>query len=132
MSSHATATFELTNWTEDSYDERSGTPKLTRATVTKSLGGDLRGTTALEYLMAYREDGSADFVGLERIDGTLNDRSGTFVVEHVGSFSDGTARAQLRILAGTGTGALRGLRGDGSFVAEGGPNGTMTLDYELD
>ena len=78
--------------------------------------------------LAYAGDAYATFVGHERIEGTLGDRTGTFVLQHVGTFEDGVARGAVSVVAGTGTGDLEGLTGDGTFVAERGPTGTVTLE----
>lgn len=58
MSTHASATFEVTNWEEKPFHEKEGEPKLTRATVTKTFHGDLEGDATVEYLMVHRVDGT--------------------------------------------------------------------------
>jgi hypothetical protein len=75
--------------------------------------------------MAYAEDGSASFVGLERIRGRINGKAGTLVVEHVGSYEDGAARARLTVVEGAGSGDLTSVSGDGEFLAD--PSGSVTL-----
>ena len=87
------ATFEVTSWDEQPFDESVGVSKLTKASVQKSYSGDVEGTSATESLMAYHADGSASFVGLERVKGKINGRSGTLVLRHVGEFRDGAAKA---------------------------------------
>ena len=82
--------------------------------------------------MAYAGETYATFVGYERIEGSLDGRSGTFVLQHVGAFEDGVAKADVRVVAGTGTGQLEGLAGDGTFVAERGSTGTITLELTQD
>ena len=67
MATEVTATFEVKGWDENPQDEGEGLPKITRASVTKEFSGDIVGTAALEYLMVYAEDGTAAFVGLERV-----------------------------------------------------------------
>ena len=67
MTTHAKATFALSAWDEKPYDEMNGVPKLTRASVNKSYQGDITGEGKLEYLMMYRDDGSASFIGMERV-----------------------------------------------------------------
>ncbi len=69
MSKRATATFQVKSWDEKPYNEIDEGPKLTRASVTKSFRGDIEGEGILEYLMIHRDDGSASFVGLERVVG---------------------------------------------------------------
>ena len=120
--------FEIQSWDEQPYVEHDDGRKLTRAAVTRAFSGDLQGQGSVEYLMAYAGDAYATFVGHERIEGTLGDRTGTFVLQHVGTFEDGVARAEVSVVAGTGTGELEGLTGDGTFVAERGPTGTVSLE----
>jgi hypothetical protein len=130
MSTRASATFQVVKWEEKPYHEAAEEPKLTRATVTKTFTGDLEGSTALEYLMMHRPDGSASFVGLERVEGKLAGKAGTFVLEHRGTYEEGTARAICRVLPGSGTGALAGLTGEGGFAARTG-EAPFALDYDL-
>lgn len=132
MSQRAQATFQITSWDEKPIDESEGVPKLTRATVTKSFSGDIEGEGSLEYLMMYRADGSASFVGFERVVGRLGGRSGSFVLQHTGTFEGGTARATWGVVPGSGTGDLRGLRGDGGFASAHAERYSMTLDYDLE
>jgi hypothetical protein len=78
--------FAITAWDEKPYSEGPDLPRLTRATVTKTFTGDLSGEGTVEYLMMYRSDGSATFVGLERVTGQLAGKSGSFVVQRTGTF----------------------------------------------
>src|SRR5262249_45036628 len=74
----ANARFTIKSWDEKPYSEGAELPKLTRASVVKNFTGDIDGEGHVEYLMMYRSDGSAAFVGLERITGRIGDRSGSF------------------------------------------------------
>ena len=130
MGMQASSTFQVTNWDEKPFNEMAGGPKLTRATVTKVFRGELEGDATVEYLMVYRGDGTAAFIGVERVIGKLKGKPGSFVLEHEGSFEDGKAKATCRIVTGTGTGELAGLQGEGSFEAEG-KEAPFALDYEL-
>ena len=125
----ANATFAVTNWDEKPYDEIDGGPKLTRAVVTKTFTGDIEAEASLEYLMVHRPDGTAAFVGIERVTGTLGGKSGSFVLEHRGTFEGGTAKGICRVVPGSGTGELEGLSGTGGFEATG-REAPFTLDYE--
>src|SRR5919204_3112810 len=109
MATHATARFEIKSWDEDPYNEIEGLPKLTRASVTQSYRGDIDGEGKAEYLMVYGEDGSASFVGTERVVGRLGERSGSFVFQGSGVFEAGVARCSWRVVPGSGTDDLRGL-----------------------
>jgi hypothetical protein len=132
MKTHAKATFALNAWDEKPYNEIHGAPKLTRASVTKSYQGDITGEGKLEYLMMYRDDGSASFLGLERVVGSVGGRSGSFVLQHSGTFKGGVATVTLVVVPGSGTGDLRGLRGNGEFAVGHQQPYSMTLDYDFE
>jgi Protein of unknown function (DUF3224) len=127
----ANARFAIKAWDEKPYSEGQGLPKLTRASVTKAFTGDLEGDGQVEYLMMYRDDGSATFVGLERVTGRLGGRTGSFVLQRTGVFEDGQAKESYSVLPGSGTGELQGLRGDGRSAVGHGMEHPFTLNYEL-
>jgi Protein of unknown function (DUF3224) len=132
MTTHIEGTFKLASWDENTYAELDGEAKLTRASIAQDFAGDLTGTGTSELLMHYREDGTATIVGLVHMAGTIGDRSGSFVLQSTGTYDGSEARSTWSVIPGSGTGQLRGLRGDGVSVAPGGPSGTYTLDYDLD
>jgi hypothetical protein len=132
MSEHADAAFTLKSWDEKPYDEMTGLPKLTRVSASKSYEGDIVGEGKVEYLMMYRDDGSAMFVGLERVVGSVKGRSGAFVFEHIGNFENGIAKVALSVVPGSGTEALQGLKGEGEFAVGHQPPFKMTLDYNFE
>ncbi len=59
---------------------------------TKTYTGDIEGEGQVEYLMMYRSDGSATFVGLERVVGRIGGKTGTFVLQRTGIFESGQAK----------------------------------------
>ena len=126
MASKIRAEFEITAWDEVPFDDAVGVSKLTRASVQKVYSGDIDGTSATEWLMAYHPDKSAEFVGIERIKGTIGGRHGSLVLQHVGSFADGVAKATLSVLSGTAE--LKDMTGQGEMVAD--PEGRITLHLE--
>jgi uncharacterized protein DUF3224 len=130
---HATSAFEVKNWDESPIFDENGGSKVTRATVTRAFEGDVAGEGTVEWLMGYQEDGTATFVGLERIVGRVGERAGSFVVQHTGTFDGEMAEGELLVVPGSGTEDLRGLKGEGSFKAGLGPDGTrtFTLDYDI-
>ncbi|SRR6266404_1156272 len=132
MRKQAKATFGLKSWDEKTYNEMQEVPKLTRASVTKSYQGDIEGEGRLEYLMMYRDDGSASFTGLERVVGTVGGRSGSFVLQHNGTFEHGVAKVKLSVVPGSGTEGLRGIRGEGEFAVGHQQPYHMTLDYDFE
>ena len=132
MRKSANARFAIKNWDEKPYSEEPGEPRLTRASVTKTYTGDIEGQAQIEYLMMYRSDGSATFVGLERVVGRIGDKTGTFVLQHIGTFESGQAKAAYSVIPGSATGDLHGLRGDGTSAVGHGMEHPFTLTYQLD
>jgi hypothetical protein len=129
--SSATGEFAVGSWNEETYQELEGEAKLTRASVTGSLTGDITGSSQTEWLMCYRQDGTANYVGLQRVDGSLGGQSGSFVVESNGIFDGGEAKGTWSVVAGSGTGDLAGLKGEGTFNAPLGEKATISLDYTI-
>src|SRR4051794_6501627 len=132
MTTQAKATFTIKSWDEQPYDEHEGLQKMTRASVTNQYEGDIEGTGTLEYLMVYGEDGSATYVGLERIVGRLAGRTGSFVLQNSGGFENGVARVKWQVVPGSGTGELRGLLGEGGYDAGHEEPHPVTLDYSFE
>jgi hypothetical protein len=133
MSRVAKATFTVQSWDEKPYAEFEGGRKLTRALVVKSLHGDIEGEGRLEYLMCYNEDGTAGYVGLERVVATIDGRSGSFVLRDVGADTPAGTKSQLEIIPGSGTGGLKGITGTGSFHLSGhAEEYPFTLEYSLE
>lgn len=131
MNNSATARFAIKSWEEKPYSEVQGEPRLTRASVTKTYMGDIQGQAQVEYLMMYRDDGSATFVGLERVVGRIGDKAGAFVLQRIGTFEGGQAVESYSVVPGSATGDLHGLRGDGSSAVGHGMEHPFTLNYEL-
>ena len=131
MRQTAKARFAIQSWDEQPWSEGQDPPKLTRATVTRTYTGDVAGEGRVEYLMIYREDGSAAFVGLERVDGRVAGRSGSFVLQRTGVFEGGQAKEAYSVVPGSGTGELAGLVGEGSSAVGHGMEHPFALDFEL-
>lgn len=126
----ATGEFNVTNWDEKTYAElESG--KLTRAEITAEIAGDLVGTCSVTWLMCYRADGTADYVGYLNVDATLDGRRGGFVVGSSGAFDGKVAAGPWTIVEGSGRGELSGIRGAGTFDSPHGSTATYRLSYEL-
>jgi hypothetical protein len=132
MKNTARGRFAIKSWDEKPYGEGEGLPKLTRATVAKTFTGDIEGEGHVEYLMMYRSDESATFVGLERVVGSVAGKSGSFVLQRTGEFEKGVAKESYSVVSGSGTGELRNLRGKGATAVGHGSEHPFTLDYEWD
>jgi hypothetical protein len=126
MSAGVRATFEVTDWNEEPFDQETKAAKVTCAKVSEKYSGDRAGDSFTEWLMAYGEDGTATFVGLERISGQVNAKRGSFVIRHIGKYEEGAASA---VVKGSGSDELAGLSGRGDFVAD--PSGKVNLQLSF-
>ena len=132
MTARAEGTFTVTSWAEDTYQELDDKRKLTKATVSFRLSGGIEADATWTALMFYREDGTAEYTGLQVVTGQIAGHEGTCVMLADGSFTaEGAARSTWQVIPGSGTGALAGLTGSGTSVATSEPPGTFTLNYEL-
>ena len=131
MKTVAKSQFAISSWDEKPYSEGPDQPKLTRASVTRTFTGDIAGDAHVEYLMMYRSDGSATFIGFERIVGAVAGKAGSFVLQHTGTFENGVAKGSYVVVPGSGTGDLRGLRGEGTSAVGHGLEHPLSLAYEL-
>jgi hypothetical protein len=126
------AKFTIEGWDEKPYAELEDGGKLTNASVKQVLSGDIEGEGAVEWLMCYRPDHTAYFVGLQRITGRIGDRTGGFVAAQTdGTFDGKEARGALSVVPGSASGELEGLRGSGEFRAPRGGEASISLDYVI-
>ena len=128
MSEQAKGSIEIGDWDEDAYVQIDDDRKLTRAVVAEQFHGDIEGASSVTWLMAYREDGTADFLGFQRIEGMVGSREGSIVLRTEGSFDGKVAAGPLTVVEGSGTGALEGMTGSGTMTAP----MTGTPEYELE
>ena len=106
--SHATGTFEvkLTPQTDD-----KGDPALSRMTFDKQFHGDLEGTSKGQMLAAGDPKTSGVYVAIEKFNGTLKGRSGSFILHHTGLMTRGAPQLSIEVVPDSGTGQLAGLTG---------------------
>jgi hypothetical protein len=97
----------------------------------KRFHGALAATSQGTMLAARTEEqGSAGYVAIERVTGTLEGREGTFMLQHSGTMDRGTQQLAIVVIPGSGTGALSGLRGTMGIVITDGKH-EYELEYSL-
>jgi hypothetical protein len=128
----AKGSFKISSFNEDTYEDRSEGAKLTHAWGDQTFSGDIEGSGQVHWLMSYRPDKTARYVGLQRIDGQIGGRKGSFIIEATGDFDGAASRGTWSVVPRSGTGDLAAIGGRGTFDAPGGPNASYELDYELD
>jgi hypothetical protein len=129
MSTHETGTFQMKSWEEKPVDEIEGAPKLTRTSVVYAYSGPIAGEGNAQGLIFYNDEQHADFTGMERVQGRVGDRTGSFVLQHAGNYEGTVATWKVTVVPGSGTGELKGLRGTGHLVAN---HGDESHEYEFD
>ena len=100
--------------------------------LAKTYEGSLAGTGAGQ-MLTHRTatDGSAAYVAIERIDGTLEGKAGTFAIVHRGVMDRGAKSLSISVVPDSGTGALEGLTGEMRIeIAEDGAH-FYIFDYKL-
>lgn len=85
---------------------------VSRMSIDKRLLGDLEATSAGEMLAFSADvDGSAVYVAIERVTGSLHGRAGSFVLHHRGIMTRGAPQLTISVAPDSGTGQLAGLTG---------------------
>jgi hypothetical protein len=126
---HASGTFEvkLTPQTiSGDADEVRG-----RMSIDKQFHGDLEGTSQGEMLTAGTSvPGSAGYVAIERVRGTLHGRKGSFALQHSGTMSHGAFSLTITVVPDSGTDQLAGLTGSMTIIIAEGKH-SYEFEYEL-
>jgi hypothetical protein len=132
MTTHqrAESTFVIDSWEPTPLEEQEGST-LTRTRVTKTFEGEIKATSTAELLMAQAQEGSAAYVGFERIVGSVNGKAGTFLLHHSATMTKSSQWATWTVVPDSGTGELTGLSGEGHITQEPGGGHTFTLEYDL-
>lgn len=129
MTNRADAVITVHEYAPSPYDEPGDGPVLSRIHVEERFSGDIEGDGVVEFLQAGRPDGSASFVGIERVTGRIGDRQGTFLLQDAGTVDGNVVSGEWFVVPGSGTGQLAGLRGTGGFRADLGEGAQVHLDY---
>jgi hypothetical protein len=126
MSERATGAFEVTFQPLPSDEEWLG-----RMRVDKVFAGDLTGTSVAEMVSVGTDvEGSAGYVAIERVTGTLHGREGSFTLQHNGLMARGHGTLTVTVVPDSGTGELTGLAGELTITNDDGKH-TYALDYTL-
>jgi len=109
MTKHASGTFEV-QLQPQAQDAAEGTT-LGRMSIDKRFYGDIEATSKGEMLSAGTEAGSAVYVAIERVVGTLHGRSGSFALVHHGTMARDQQQLIITVVPDSGSGQLAGIAG---------------------
>ena len=107
---HASGTFEVKMMPQN--DENISDPTIGRMSIDKQFQGDLDASSKGQ-MLAVRGDvaGSAGYVAMERVTGTLQGRTGPFALQHTGTKTRGVPELSVTVVPDSGTGELTGIAG---------------------
>jgi hypothetical protein len=124
--------FEVKLQPLEAYAEGSDGVTLGRMSIDKTFSGELSASSKGEMLNAMTAvDGSAGYVAIEQVVGTLSGKSGSFVLQHFGTMSKGQDFLLLEVVPDSGSGELAGISGKMSIRMEEGQH-FYDFDYELE
>lgn len=127
----ATGTFEVNLQPLDPFTQGGEVINFGRMSIDKTFRGDLQATSRGEMLTVMTGvDGSAGYVAVEQVTGTLKGKSGTFALQHFGIMNRGDSRLELEVVPDSGTGELAGLSGMMTIDLEDGTH-CYTLNFSL-
>jgi hypothetical protein len=130
MTKEARGEFEVRLAPIPTYDTTDGS-LLGRMSIDKHFRGDLEGTSKGEMLSAGTAvKGSAGYVAIERVAGTLGGKTGTFVLQHSGTMDRGEPSLVVSVVPDSGTGELTGLAGRMTIPREAGKH-SYDFQYSL-
>ncbi|MDQ6654496.1 MAG: DUF3224 domain-containing protein [Verrucomicrobiota bacterium] len=114
-------------------DSTAGDAKsLGRMALEKQYHGELDATGKGEMLTAMTDvKGSAAYVAIEKVTGTLGGRRGTFALQHAGTMARGNQEMSVAVVPDSGTGQLTGLTGKMRIRIEDGGKHFYEFDYTL-
>lgn len=129
MSKTLTGTFQITQWDEECHIVFEEGGKQCCAQIKQTYSGDIVGDSSLKYLMNYRTETTACFVGFEVIYATIDGKKGRIVLRHDGVYEQGVASSKFKVITENCTEELKGIHGGGSFASI--ENGQANFQFEL-
>ena len=128
MTTHARGMFQVRL---KSLDGDAVDASLARMSIDKQFHGELKATSKGQMLAAATTvKDSAGYVAIERVTGTLQDRHGTFLLQHHGLMSRGTGDLRITVIPDSGTDQLVGLAGTMTIIVAGGEH-SYDFEYSL-
>jgi len=130
VSNHARGTFEV-KMALFPADDPSADASIGRMSIDKQFHGDFEGASKGQMLSAMGGvKGSAGYVAMEKVSGTLKGRSGSFVLQHSGTMNRGVPQLIVSVVPDSGTEQLTGLAGMLEIIIEGGKH-SYHFEYSL-
>jgi hypothetical protein len=130
MTHHAVGTF-VVKLTAQAPVPETEDATIGRMLIDKQFFGDLEAASKGQMISTMGEvKGSAGYVAMERVTGSLNGRSGSFALQHTGTMARGVPSLSVTIVPDSGTGGLVGLTGAMTIQNDAGKH-SYTFDYTM-
>jgi hypothetical protein len=130
MSKRASGTFEV-KITPQTQQDKAENGSFGRMLIDKKFQGDIEGTSKGEMMVADTDvKDSGVYVALERVSGTLNGRTGAFILQHSGIMTRGVGQLSVTVVPDSGTGQLVGITGKMAITIVDGKH-LYDFDYTL-
>ena len=105
--------------------------KVARMSIDKTISGDLVAVTTGQMLSAMTiVEGSAGYVAIERVEGSLHGKKGSFVLQHSGTMNRGVPHLLVTVVPDSGTDELVGLAGEFKIIIADGKH-SYEFSYSL-
>jgi len=128
--SHITGTFDV-KMTPQPADPAVGDPTVGRLALDKQYHGVLSATGKGQMLSVMGTvDSSAGYVAMERVSGSLDGRTGTFALQHMGIMTRGIGELTISVVPDSGTAELIGIAGTMKIINTDGQH-TYEFEYSL-
>jgi hypothetical protein len=130
VTKHAKGTFEV-KLIPQTAESKVGDPSIARFSIDKLFSGDFEGTSKGQMLAVSTDvEGSAGYVAIERVTGTLDGHHGSFVLQHSGTMTRAAPQLSVTVVPDSGTGELVGLAGKMTINIVGGKH-LYEFEYTL-
>jgi hypothetical protein len=127
-----TGKFEVKMQPLQSYSKGNNGINFGRMSIDKSFEGELTAVSKGEMVSVMTPvKGSAGYVAIEQVDGTLSGKKGSFVLQHFGIMNNGKAYLKLEVVPDSGTGELKGISGEMFIRIEDGDH-FYDFEYQLE
>jgi len=132
MSQRAAGPFDVKVVPQKPDTQIARAANLGRLTIDKRFHGDLEGISKGEMLATQTEvPGSAGYVAMERVTGSLKGRQGSFVLQHSATMSRGAPTSSITVVPDSGTGELKGITGTMSIAVTSDGGHTYEFNYKI-
>ncbi|PYX99095.1 MAG: DUF3224 domain-containing protein [Acidobacteria bacterium] len=133
MTQHASGPFDVKLTPQQPDSEVAKAANLGRMTIDKQFHGDLNATSKGEMIAAQTQvKGSAGYVAIERVTGTLKGLGGSFALQHSATMTRGVPDLSIIVVPDSGTGELKGITGKMDIIIAPDGKHSYTFDYSIE